>query len=302
MREKVGKGILLVGLALSVAFILWFTLFSRVGSESRHFYPPFWSYKAIANGSGEALLEVLGNILLFIPIGVIASMVLHLTLWQSITFGLAASFVIESCQWLFWLGSFEIDDLFHNTIGTIVGIVLAEKIPFFREKKINALLIISLAAVFLLLGFAYQGMRVQTMKKYAAMNDRDDGTKNLLVLSPEPKYIGKTKFTVSYISDGSVRIKGQADNRAWIEIGKITLPAGEYSFAGLSGVEENTVTIELEYFSKEQRQYIRLTEDIGPIDQAFFELSESTKLRALIGVYSGAEGEYLIRPVLYREE
>ena len=101
MKEKAGRIIAMIGLAFSVVLILWITLFSRLGSESRHFYPPFWSYRAILNGSGEALLEVAENVVLFIPVGVAAWLIMHLNLWKTAVLGMAFSLLIECCQWFF---------------------------------------------------------------------------------------------------------------------------------------------------------------------------------------------------------
>ena len=307
MREKTGKIVVLVGLSVSIVLILWITLFSRMGSESRHLYPPFWSYRAIINGSGKALYEVVGNIILFIPVGVISGLILHLKLWQTIVISFALSLAIESCQWFFWLGSFEIDDLLHNTLGAAIGTVLTDKTRIgqrvvFSNRKKYGLSLLLLVAVIILAFFFYQGIKEQEMVKYAAMNDGENGVKNLLVLSPDPKYIGETDFNVSYNSDGSVLIEGRAENRAWIEIGRLTLPPGAYIFSGLTGVDEKTVAIELEYFDTEQNKFIRLTQDVGFIVEDRFELANTTKLRALIGLYAGAEGEYLARPVIYRED
>ena len=140
------------------------------------------------------------------------------------------------------------------------------------------------------------------MKRLAALSNGKNGEKNLLILSPDPVYIGETDFNISYNSDGSVLIEGASENRAWIEIGRVTLEAGMYSFSGLSGAPENTVAIELEYKDTDQGRYLRLAPDVGNIENAQFELSEKTKLRALIVIYPGAEGEYAARPVIYREE
>ena len=294
-------------LAVSVALILWLTLFSRLGSDSRHFYPPFWSYRAILNGDSRALLENIGNIVLFIPIGVAIALLLGCSVKKSCLLGFTLSLIIESCQWIFWLGSFEIDDLMHNTIGAGIGAVLVNRTVLGmalqlenRKKSIVALLL--LMALIILSGFAYQGLKWQEMKRLAALNDREDGTKNLLILSPDPVYIGETDFSVSYNSDGSILIAGTSENRACIEIGRQTLDAGMYSFSGLSGVAEKTVCIELEYYDAEQGKYVRLTPDVGLFEKTEFELSTPTKVRALIGLYKGAEGEFTARPVIYREE
>ena len=66
-HKKVLHVVIILALAGMLVLILWLTVFSRLGRESRHFYPPFWSYKAILNGSGKALIEDVGNIILFFP-------------------------------------------------------------------------------------------------------------------------------------------------------------------------------------------------------------------------------------------
>lgn len=307
MSKKWLNAFILLILAMSLALILWVTLFSRIGSDSRHFYPPFWSYKAILKGSGKALLENLENIVLFIPIGLALALILRLGAKQSLFVGLMISLMIESCQWFFRLGSFEIDDLIHNSIGAGIGAALVNKtalgeiIRLTRGKKgLFSLLIVT--AIIIAAGFGYQGLRWQEMRRLAALNDREDGMKNLLVLRPDPRYIGDTEFNVSYNSDGSILIEGSAQNRAWIEIGKLTLDAGKYIFLGLSDIPEKTVAIELEYYDIEKQKFIRLTPDVGPIEETVFELAIPTKVRALIKLYQGAEGIYTARPVIYRED
>lgn len=105
-----------------------------------------------------------------------------------------------------------------------------------------------------------------------------------------------------YQSDGSILIAGSSENRTWIEIRRVTFEPRRYSFSGLSGVEEKTVAIELGYFDTNQENYIRLTPDVGPIEQTVFNVERLTKVHALIGIYKGAEGTYIARPVVYREE
>ena len=114
-------------LSLAIAAILWLTLFSRFGTDARRFYPPFWSYRAIAHGDGTVFFQNIGNIILFVPIGVSAALFLRQNIKQSLLIGFALSFIIECCQWLFWLGSFEFDDLIHNTVGTGIGAFLVNR-------------------------------------------------------------------------------------------------------------------------------------------------------------------------------
>jgi len=51
------NSLILIILAASIALILWLTLFSRLGSYSRHFLPPLWSYRAIMGAVEELCLE-----------------------------------------------------------------------------------------------------------------------------------------------------------------------------------------------------------------------------------------------------
>ena len=97
-------------------------------------------------------------------------------------------------------------------------------------------------------------------------------------------------------------IEGEAKERAWIELRRFELPIGKYIFTGLSGVPENTVALELEYYDPERDNYYRLTEDVGPIDEVEFRLEGTTKLRALVRLCAGAEGQYIARPPIYRED
>lgn len=309
MTKKWKNVFALVILAVSIALILWITLFSRIGSEARNAYPPLWSYRAIASGSLRILFEVIGNVLLFIPIGIVAVLILHFSIWQTVALGLSISLLIECSQWFFWLGSFEIDDLIHNTLGAALGVILvkrtglAEKIQFSEKHKGKQLVVILTTVIILLsLPFPFQGLNYLTMKNYAALNDRADGAKNLLVLNGEPGYVGTTNVYVAYNDDGSLSIKGSSDSRAWKRIGQLTLKPGRYSFSGLSGTEEKTIAIELEYYNKEREEFIRLTPDVGPIEAAAFNLEEDTRIRAYVGVYPGAEGNYSARPVIYRED
>lgn len=309
MTTKWKNAFALVVLAALIALVLWITLFSRIGSDARNAYPPFWSYRAIASGSLRILFEVIGNVLLFIPIGIVAALVLHFKLWQTIALGFCLSLLIECSQWFFWLGAFEIDDLLHNTIGAALGAALVkrtgltEKIHFSDENKKKQLVaILSIVIILLSVPFAFQGFNYQTMKRYAALNDRADGAKNLLILNGEPGFVGNTDIYVEYNDDGSLSITGFSDSRAWKRIGQLTLGSGQYSFSGLSGTAEKTVAIELEYYNKERGEFIRLTPDIGPIEETVFDLEENTRIRAYVGVYPGAEGDCLARPVIYRED
>ena len=81
---------------------------------------------AIANGETHYINEIFWNIMLFIPIGILIMLLLNCKhKWIYVLFsGLFLSALIELIQLLFHRGLFEIDDIVHNTLGTIIGIIV----------------------------------------------------------------------------------------------------------------------------------------------------------------------------------
>ena len=87
----------------------------------------FSSYQGLFDEANSAVLSTaLLNILLFVPIGFTLSVVFknkhRLLIPLLISFGF--SLLIETCQLLLQSGFFELDDLFHNTLGGLIGILL----------------------------------------------------------------------------------------------------------------------------------------------------------------------------------
>ena len=101
-----------------IAAVLWITLFSRIGERYRGLLLPFHSYVEILKGEWRPLLENIGNVFLFIPLGVALSVSGVKDVKKA---GLLVSLLIEVLQFTFALGTFECDDLIHNTLGAIIG-------------------------------------------------------------------------------------------------------------------------------------------------------------------------------------
>lgn len=304
IREK--KDILLAlvfGCYISV--LLWLTLLSRINAYERSYLLPFWSYCAIISGDMNALVENIENIFLFIPMGFFCCLLFNVKIRYLLFIGVITSFFIESFQWLFRLGTFEIDDIINNGLGMLLGVFIFKsfflKLNTDKPKCFVAAVFIS-CLITCVIFFVNGAWNSQKMIKYAALNNRDDGAINILVLNGEPGYVGNTDFYVKYLSNGSLSIKGFSDKRAWKRIGQITLLPGKYVFSGLSGTAKNTIAIELEYFNRSKEKFIRLTPDVGPVDEVNFSLQEKTKIRAYVGVYPGAKGNFTARPVIYRKE
>lgn len=305
MTKKWNNYLIIAALAFSVTMILQVTVISRIGIGYRRFYPLFHSYRD-ASVDSRTLVQNIENVILFVPVGIAIAVLFQGSFCSSLITGFFFSLVIESCQWCFSLGAFEMDDLMHNAIGAAIGSLLISKTRFStwiklenKKESIITFTVISICILFLFT--AHQEIKLQEMRGLAKLNDREDGTENLLVLSPEPRYFGETDFSITYNNDGSIKIEGKAGNRASIQIGSATLDKGKYSFSGFSGIENRAINIELHYYDSESDQYLRLTDGIGSLNEAYFTLEDKTWIRVIINLFPGVEGSFLARPAIYRE-
>lgn len=275
-----------------IAAVLWITLFSRIGDGYRGFLLPFHSYVEICKGEWRPLLENIGNVVLFIPLGIALKWTGEGDVKKA---GFLASLLIEVLQFTFALGTFECDDLIHNTLGAVIGVWCVEKIGGelrlgSQMRKVILLSMVLCSTV----PFGYKEVRHQKMVRLAAIYDREDGTKNLLVLNGKDGYAWDTDVYVKHLDDGSIQIKGTSDKRSWCPIGKISLKPGVYSFSGLSGVDKDTVGLTLETNNQ------RFAPDVGPVDEVRFTLEETTKLMVYVSVYDGCDCDVVAKPVIYK--
>lgn len=61
------------------------------------------------------------NVFLFLPFGFLLAFVAKRNFLQSLLIGFAFSVCIEALQYVFSFGMCEIDDVFHNSLGTSLG-------------------------------------------------------------------------------------------------------------------------------------------------------------------------------------
>ena len=77
---------------------------------------------AIHAGQTELIEENLMNIALGIPVGFLLSFIFtHRSWWKAALVGFLFSSVIELSQLLLKRGLCEFDDVFHNTLGCVIG-------------------------------------------------------------------------------------------------------------------------------------------------------------------------------------
>lgn len=88
-------------------------------------FRPFWSYKAIQDGSVELLSENFMNVIVFIPVGLLLGVAFkQMTWWKALLIGCCISVTIEALQFWFMKGFSELDDVIHNTVGCLAGYIL----------------------------------------------------------------------------------------------------------------------------------------------------------------------------------
>ena len=103
-------------------------IFRSVSIAPRAEFELFWSYKDLS----KYWFEILANIVVFIPLGF---MFYKMWGWKGILVALIFSIGIEVIQLVAHLGLFEFDDIFNNSIGTIIGSVPLIIYKRFKSKN-----------------------------------------------------------------------------------------------------------------------------------------------------------------------
>ena len=136
---------ILCSLALAVYLVLLLggTLLSRhIGTTYRMELIPFWSYYEVINKNNTGIaLQILFNVLMFIPWGILLP-----SMWECLQnfkiillSSVSVSLVIEVLQLVLRLWLFEFDDVLHNIVGTVIGYMIWRRWRkwrgYFRRSK-----------------------------------------------------------------------------------------------------------------------------------------------------------------------
>jgi len=98
----------------------------RIVSRSYNLIPfkTIWGYASRNNHVSFADINILGNIVVFIPYGIYLGVIKKRKGFMiSFVIVAATSLFIEITQFIFGLGACDIDDVILNTIGGIIGII-----------------------------------------------------------------------------------------------------------------------------------------------------------------------------------
>ena len=121
---------------LYVIFIVYFLLFSdwygRTGEMREYHYnlvlfkeiKRFWNYREQL-GIMAVMSNLLGNVLIFVPFGFFMPIGSRFRSFLATAFyGFGISLCVELFQLVTKVGSFDVDDLLLNTVGSILGYML----------------------------------------------------------------------------------------------------------------------------------------------------------------------------------
>lgn len=116
------------------ALVLGKTVIYRpVGAVEEANTYPFWSYVEGFTKRRYVLVQNLLNIILFLPIGfLLGGIFKSRRLLKVVLYGMGLSLTVEVLQLLFEKGLCEFDDIFHNTVGSVLGLFILYGIRWLR--------------------------------------------------------------------------------------------------------------------------------------------------------------------------
>lgn len=128
------KGLCVLMLTICVIILLCMTVWLRNTIENPAIHRDLlWSYNT--NQAPFMTTDSVYNILVFIPIGILVGVVSsRYKLLNAFMVGLFVSETIECLQLIYKKGSFDVDDLFNNTLGAFIGGLLVEMFVLFKKK------------------------------------------------------------------------------------------------------------------------------------------------------------------------
>lgn len=131
MKKRIINFLFIISFIFYVLFLMWNILFKYVSpielfSNQREFHRSInlIPFNDIINGYYNQM-DIVGNIILFIPLGIYISMFLKGFKWyKNVAILALISLVFEASQYIFAIGASDVTDLITNTFGGVIGIAL----------------------------------------------------------------------------------------------------------------------------------------------------------------------------------
>lgn len=81
------------------------------------------------------IISFIGNIVMFIPIGILLPLIYKIDYKKTIIIGFSISLFIEIMQFIFLERETDIDDLILNTLGVMIGLIMLKYIILFKNRR-----------------------------------------------------------------------------------------------------------------------------------------------------------------------
>lgn len=128
-KAKLLNRLLLAGCVFYASFLLWNILFKYVSPLELFSHDRFFSRTLNLIPFNDLLLgninrlDIFGNILLFIPLGIYTNLYFENASHFRLIFGMALlSITFEVLQYVFAMGASDITDVIYNTFGGLLGL------------------------------------------------------------------------------------------------------------------------------------------------------------------------------------
>lgn len=121
--QKMYRRFMEISLVIYMLVLFYVTVWCREPFSERHMMlVPLWEYRLALAGSWFWVSQIVDNIILFIPMGVLYGHFDAKRKWMKALFlGMGLSAFVECMQYLFKAGLCETDDVLNNTIGMMLG-------------------------------------------------------------------------------------------------------------------------------------------------------------------------------------
>jgi glycopeptide antibiotics resistance protein len=114
-----------VALFVYIVFVFFITLLSR-GASDENKINIYWLWSDKCPKESIIYTDYPLNVLLFVPIGfLVCSITTRFRLIKALLVGLFVSETIECSQLIWNRGTFDVNDLLNNTLGALVGGIIA---------------------------------------------------------------------------------------------------------------------------------------------------------------------------------
>lgn len=121
------RAVILLILLIYIFVVLYITLINRVVGIRRSMLTPFWELRTMLQSHNYKywLGQIGGNLIMLFPLGIMLPIVCDkFRSAKTVAAAFAFSIFIETTQYVTGRGLCEFDDVFHNTLGALIGYLI----------------------------------------------------------------------------------------------------------------------------------------------------------------------------------